>query len=358
MRRRLAACVLVTVALAGAGGSALAADKPVKRPPTQLWNAFPLHEKPAPAARGGVAAASATRLGPLSTPASVPLVGADSLGADSAERLTTVVLLLELALMLGAIGVAIVLFRPDLKPLPFAHATRARRLSTARRGRRKPRRVPRAAVAVPSEVGPPLMPRLARPAPVPVVESADERCRVYWRPGYVSAQFVAKISPQAKAAIAVSPTFRWRKATAPLESDASTGALAAIVHELEQEGWIAAGPRGREWFELEFVRPRTAADACRIEWTHAYATGRFRAVVTKADGSRAVVAESSDLRALRGRPPDRGKPAYSAFDELVAKLARLGWTASGRGDEWFAVAFVRTPPTAAGLQQRRLGRET
>ena len=82
------------------------------------------------------------------------------------------------------------------------------------------------------------------------------------------------------------------------------------------------------------------------------------AVVTKADGSRAVVAESSDLRALRGRPPDRGKPAYSAFDELVAKLARLGWTASGRGDEWFAVAFVRTPPTAAGLQQRRLDRET
>jgi len=356
MRRRLPACLLVTVALAGAGVGAAAADKPVERPPTQLWNAFPLREKPEPV-EAGVAAASVTRLAPAPRPTSVPLVAADGVDSDSAERLTTVVLLLELALMLAAIGVAIVVFRPDLNAPAFARAPWRRQLSIrALVGprRREPRRERPAT--------PPLMPRLPRPAPVPVpvptVESADEHCRVYWRPGYVSAQFVAKVSPQTRTAIAVSPAFRWRKAAPPIENDVSAPALAAIVHELEQEGWIAAGRNGREWFELEFVRPRTAADACRIEWTHDYVSGRFRAVVTRADGSRTVVAESSDLRSLRGRPPERGKPAYGVFDELTAKLARLGWTASGRGDEWYSVAFVRTPPTAAGVHRRRPDRET
>jgi hypothetical protein len=365
--RRLPAVVLVVAALAGSCAGASAADKPVKRPPTELWNAFPLRERPEPVADAGVAAASVTRLAPVARPRSLPLVGADSVGSDTTERLTTILLLVELALMLGAIGLAVVLFGPDLNPLAFArgrpHALRKRRLSVSVRARRT-----RAVTARPPGDDPePLMPRLperlrqptesaVRELPSPAVISAEERCSVDWLPGYVSALFVAKSSSDAKTTLAASPTFRWRKASPPEENETTSRALAAVVERLEQEGWVPAGQAGREWFERAFVRPRKAAEACRIEWAHDYVTGRFRAVVAGADGSRTVIAESSDLRAFRGRPPERGKPANAALNELVAKLGRLGWTRTGHGDEWYAVAFVRTPPTAAGLHRSRPNR--
>jgi hypothetical protein len=369
MRRRLPACLLLAVALTGVSGSAAADDKPVKRPPTTLWNAFPLREKPEPQA--GVAAATATSLAPVPRPSTMPLAGVTA-ESDPNERLTTVLMLLELTLMLGAIGLAIVLFGPDLNPLALAHARphfpRARDASgntlaarpqgRRRRPARARREQPVAHARVPtapteSDEMQPLMPRLpvrertARPSPVPAVLSADERCSVYWRAGYVTAQFVAKTSPEAGATVAVSPAFRWHhKDSPPTESDASAHALAVVVDQLEREGWVTAAPNGREWFALTFARPRAAADACRIEWAHAYVTGCFRAVVSKADGSRTVIAESSDLRSVRGHPPADSEQAHAALDALVAKLARVGWAPEGRGEQWFSLSLRRTRSSA------------
>jgi hypothetical protein len=339
MRRRLPACLLVAVALAGPGGATAAEEKPVERPPTALWNAFPLREQPEPAAGSGVAAAEATRLAPVPGPGTVPLAGAAAGASDPAERLTTILLLVEIALMLGAIGLAIVFFAPDLNRLAFArgrpHLARTRR--PARRAAPAPTTV---------EVAPPLMPRLpAREpqprAPAPAVASADERCRVYWRRGYVSAEFVAKASPDASAVVAVSPAFRWRQGSPPDESEASARALADLVDRLERDGWVAAGSKGREWFELAFVWPRAAADACRVEWSHAYVTGYFRAVVAGPDGRRTVIAESPNLRSLRGRAPADSEQARAALDDLVGKLGRSGWAAEGRGEEWFSLSLRR-----------------
>jgi len=171
---------------------------------------------------------------------------------------------------------------------------------------------------------------------------------VFWRPGYVSGEFVAKTDAKATTTLASSPGLRGPHP--PRETAKSTAALEALVEQLAREGWVPSGRRGRDWFELEFARSLEAAETCRIEWSHAYVTARFEAVISKASGEREFIADSPDFRCLRDRPPEPDdEHARKALDELVAELKTFGWWTSGQGDEWFALEFRRhRVPSGAG----------
>jgi hypothetical protein len=87
-------------------------------------------------------------------------------------------------------------------------------------------------------------------------------CRIqYWR-GYVSGEFYAVVVDASRGGfevVAKSPPFRWRR-SAPPPADVSdvAAAHAALVEELERNGWVQSG-RGTQWFALRFrrtARPR------------------------------------------------------------------------------------------------------
>jgi hypothetical protein len=96
-------------------------------------------------------------------------------------------------------------------------------------------------------------PARARPRRPARRDRAIERCTVHWWRGYVKSEFYATTEDGEARPIATSPAFRWRKTDPPPERGTATRALAALVEQLEAEGWRATG-RGNDWFALRFRR--------------------------------------------------------------------------------------------------------
>jgi hypothetical protein len=76
-------------------------------------------------------------------------------------------------------------------------------------------------------------------------------CEIQWWRGYVMSEFFALETNDdgAERVLASSPSFRWRKRDAPIETPEAAAALWALVNHLQKEGWTLAG-RGESWFNL------------------------------------------------------------------------------------------------------------
>jgi hypothetical protein len=367
MRRLLldVSCLLALAALFVAHAQAETGEKPVKRAPTELWNAFPLQEKKPTLVESGVLGTSVTRAQP-------PL--SDALPEPNAlmsEPLSRTVVTAAMLLMLAVAAVALVIFNPV--------ASRAGRTPDAIVGRRSfgaPLR--RARLQLLPDVGrrrpqlgsDPPPPRAPAPAPPPaqqlavesppiepdrryVGEAAErptvddgptETCRIQWQRLYVSSEFVAS-NGSTKRPVAVSRSFRWWRGLPPPVNAATDAALAALVVTLRKQGWAPSGA-GKEWYELEFTRPANerppvSGPYCTIEWERFYVTARFDAYLVDPGGGRKLVAASPEFRWLHTRPPEETTRARQALDMLIEKLRRSGYEPSGRGHEWFALRLTR-----------------
>jgi hypothetical protein len=123
-----------------------------------------------------------------------------------------------------------------------------------------------------AKLEPPARPRpQLRPVPTPPQRSrrpkSPDDCRVRWWRGYVKSEFYAATSDDdEERTVAASPSFRWHGVEPPPEAEPATTALAALVAQLERDGWQLAG-RGDEWFELRFRRHAVSTAEPRADTT-------------------------------------------------------------------------------------------
>jgi hypothetical protein len=82
---------------------------------------------------------------------------------------------------------------------------------------------------------------------------------------------------------------------------------------------------------------REEVRTCRIERWRGYVTSSF--FVLTDDGE---IIESRRFRWRRAAPPAETQAARAAYDELVARLEREGWSLSEDDTPWFATTFART----------------
>jgi hypothetical protein len=282
--RRVVLIGIAVVALGTSGGAAQAATrhKPVRRAPTELWNAFPLREQ-APRVSYSVGDRSASQRNPFA-------LGADT-GAGSTGRFASTMVLLALTLIVTVYAVAFAGIGPTrttsrggrarskrgVQPPEQLmaqaaeaawgwNAVEAPRPEPTRRGRRKKiaragardvdvLKAKSAAARRPTDVEI-LKTKLAKREPIPGDAAPDDRCRVQWNHRYVRSAFAATVATSAEqTTVAVSPSFRWwRNAPPTTGSTQAVEALAALVDELQQHGWAVTGQSGRQWFELELER--------------------------------------------------------------------------------------------------------
>jgi hypothetical protein len=354
-------CLLALVALNVGPARAGTGDRPVKRAPTELWNAFPLKDKPSQPLESGVLGASIARTQPSL---------ADSLpepNAPMGEPLSRTVVTAAMVLMLAVAAVALVIFNPvPNRAGAGAGGTAGRRsfgaplrrarlylLADADRRRPQPSPTPPRAPLPPPPPPQQQQERVEQPPPAqqPAVEGATtETCRIRWRRLYVSAEFVASTASAGKT-VAVSPPFRWWHDDSPRVTVAADRALATLVVILREHGWTHTGT-GREWFELEFERPTPTRPAvsgpyCTIDWARFYVTARFEAYLVDPAGGRKLLATSPEFRWLRGRPSTETERAGHALGALVEQLGRAGFEPSGRGPEWFALHLTPSEASAA-----------
>ena len=146
--------------------------------------------------------------------------------------------------------------------------------------------------------------------------------------------------------VARSPGFRAPRVGAVPQRGAARAAHDLLVRRLEACGWWPAGSGGK-WYELGFVRLRTAG------------TGTVRALVTvvrDAKETRFVAEEldtygnptplfiSAPFSAPRVRAVRPSADAKGALRELVARMAREGWSVGGVvGGEWYSISLSRRP---------------
>ncbi len=90
------------------------------------------------------------------------------------------------------------------------------------------------------------------------------------------------------------------------------------------------------------------AEYCRIERWRGYFSSSF--YVRLPDET----VESKSFRWRRQAPPPEDGPARAAYDELVARLERAGWTRYAEGPDWFATTFSRLVETPTELRFERV----
>jgi hypothetical protein len=94
-------------------------------------------------------------------------------------------------------------------------------------------------------------------------------------------------------------------------------------------------------------------ETCRIRRWRGYTSSTFYACAETGE----VLAESSPFRWRKDAPPPETAAARAAYDDVVARLIRAGWSlASSESAEWFATVFTR--PRASGLAEAAPPAET
>jgi hypothetical protein len=92
-----------------------------------------------------------------------------------------------------------------------------------------------------------------------------------------------------------------------------------------------------------------SVERCEIVWWRGYVRSQF--VACTADDPPRVVAESPLFAWRRSEEPPESGDALAAHQELLDRLAALGWEPEGVGPSWFQGSFrepdVQEPPTPA-----------
>jgi zinc-ribbon domain len=82
----------------------------------------------------------------------------------------------------------------------------------------------------------------------------------------------------------------------------------------------------------------SGVEGCEIVLWRGYTTSEFTAV-GRSGGD--VVLRSRPFRWRKDAAPPEEEPYVSAHAELVRRLTGDGWVRSGRGDDWYSLAFTR-----------------
>jgi hypothetical protein len=96
-------------------------------------------------------------------------------------------------------------------------------------------------------------------------------------------------------------------------------------------------------------------EQCRIEWSPASGGARFRAVGTNRAGRRYVAGRSAIVASGDAKLPTRDAEALAAYEALVERLAKQGWSltpsTAPNGDPWYAQTLQRPRPSTRSTGQ-------
>ncbi len=216
------ATALAAIALLSFGA---AEGTAAQRPPTELWNEYPLD--PTPERRslaGDIAPASPS---------------SDNGSGIPREVLLAIFVLVAATLLArkAGVGLRVAVPRPTLRRLSGPRAPPPRHLEFPKLGQDSP---------------------LALPPPArALVPLESETCLIGWWRGYWKSDFYATATrPDGSRFIAArSPMFKWRAAEEPPAAGAALEAHKRLVKRLLADGWTADGSRGKAWYEHRFRRP-------------------------------------------------------------------------------------------------------
>lgn len=394
MKRAVVFVVITALAVLAATSAtplAQAAGTPPRRPPTELWKAFPLKDKPEPVVRYGTAGTSISRL--YQPPVAAEADG----GADPYARLST--LLLATAMGLTLTAVALVLFgSPFGSPVVASTGSAGRSAESRRRRNLLHSGVAALALRPRRRQGTGTKRTLSRqeftaPPPghgvgldaqrAPAAAFADEDAATKYVEDGESEVELLKAKGEARLpaglrakeietlkakqagdavidayAVAEPETLKAKLAAADaaLAPEAKPAPVAPADEVFE---WTDSRPEEVEATEagpelerelLEAVaRPRlevSAVAACRVRWVRGYRTSEFE-LWTPADEK--MIASSPSFRWHKRTPPPESREATGALAALVEAAELNGWTPSGeRGREWYELEFTLAHVPRAG----------
>jgi hypothetical protein len=183
-----------------------------------------------------------------------------------------------------------------------------------------------------------------------------DRCAiVYHRSGRHGEFHVVVIGAEgSRRSVGRSQRFRAPRVGAVRRRGAARAAHDLLVRRLEACRWWAAGS-GRRWYELGFVRLRTAGiGTARSLVTVVRDAGWARFVAEELDtyGNPTPLLVSAPFSVPRVRGIRASSEAKAALKHLVARMEREGWNVGEVvGQEWYAVSLVRRP-VAGGRMER------
>lgn len=90
------------------------------------------------------------------------------------------------------------------------------------------------------------------------------------------------------------------------------------------------------------------AEYCRIERWRGYFSSSFYVHLPD------QTLESKSFRWRRQAPPPDSGPPRAAYDDLVSRIERAGWTRHADGTDWFATTFTRFVETPAEVRLERV----
>jgi hypothetical protein len=130
------------------------------------------------------------------------------------------------------------------------------------------------------------------------------------------------------------------------------------VDTLRQKAAAGAGSKTIREHEVAVLKAKLGAkptngklqeaEICQIVWTPGGEESSFAAKAHRANGAMGVISSSPPFRWGEPTPPPTSLPrAAKAHAVLVHELKAAGWTAIGRGEEWYALELQRRPSVAA-----------
>jgi hypothetical protein len=297
----------------------------------ELWQAYPLHERPESGSRQAATPASAATPAPVTRP------------PEAGSWRATLELAVAAVLIAFAVGFALAARPPRRWSSPSSAGTRA---TTPASGSQAPQ------------------PIAAQPS---ATAKAGWTTEIEWCAADGEARFRAVARPAEGGAAVVVDESAWLPW--PPSGAAAVQALTAAAEELETR-LVAAGwrplPRGDAWYAKRFawepVASTPAADRrftrraawpqnterlwrCEVELDTGSGDARFRAVVRRpSDRQRHIIGTSTVLR------------------DLAAALLAAGWESAGTGANWYSERFVwrgeRSPPEGLAAHSTPTGRAT
>jgi len=285
---------LVLVATCIGSGAAAAAEGRASRPPTTLWNAFPLEQS---VVKESTVPAEALRIRLSPPPARVPPadISAAPLPADQGNggRLP----LWFPVTLIGATGIALVLAAARRHAPATLHRDATPR---AKQARESGRDSPFARVAA-----------YGRPS---IDHDREQRVR-----------------------------FRELDVAGRIEA-------AKLIRELilKAEAHSQAPPKLRLVESVRALETPAATDVCSIRVWQGYLKSRFLAMPLAAAPRAETIAESPAFRAAGADVPERTPESARALAELLCRLDELGWSTVSEGPQWFDRRLAWTPPADEG----------
>jgi hypothetical protein len=183
-----------------------------------------------------------------------------------------------------------------------------------------------------------------------------DRCAIVYRGSGRQGEFQVVVidADGSRKSVARSPGFRAPRVGAVRRSGAARAAHDVLVRRLEACGWWPAGS-GRKWYELGFVRLRTAgmgSVSSLVTVVREAGEGRFVAEELDTYGNPTPLLVSPAFRARRVRSVQPSPNAKAALRHLVKAMERDDWTVAGTvGAEWYAVSLSRRPVTDRRMQR-------